>query len=52
MDRVGRGCGVRRLADCGAGYVTHEPRGYRGADDWNARLPKSRLPAEALFTDL
>lgn len=26
--------------------------GYRGADDWNARLPKSRLPAEALFTDL
>ena len=26
--------------------------GYRGADDWNARLPKSRLPAEALFTNL
>lgn len=26
--------------------------GYSGADDFNARLPKSRLPAEALFTDL
>lgn len=26
--------------------------GYRGADDWNAGLPKSRLPAEALFTEL
>ena len=26
--------------------------GYRGADDWNAKLPKSRLPAESLFTDL
>lgn len=26
--------------------------GYSGADDVNARLPKSRLPAEAVFTDL
>lgn len=26
--------------------------GVRGADDWNAALPKSRLPDEALFTDL
>jgi nitroreductase/dihydropteridine reductase len=28
------------------------PVGYHGADDFNANLPKSRLPAEALFTDL
>lgn len=28
------------------------PVGYRGADDFNARLPKSRLPAETLFTDI
>jgi nitroreductase/dihydropteridine reductase len=26
--------------------------GYSGADDWNAKLPKSRLPAESLFTEL
>ena len=26
--------------------------GVRGADDWNAALPKSRLPDEVLFTDL
>lgn len=26
--------------------------GYAGADDFNARLPKSRLGAEALFTDI
>lgn len=26
--------------------------GRRGADDWNAALPKSRLPAAALFTEL
>ena len=26
--------------------------GRRGPDDWNARLPKSRLPAEILFTHL
>jgi nitroreductase/dihydropteridine reductase len=26
--------------------------GYRGADDFNAKLPKSRLPEEAVFTDL
>ena len=26
--------------------------GTRSPDDWNAKLPKSRLPAEALFTDL
>ncbi len=28
------------------------PVGYHGADDFNAHLPKSRLPAEALFTDI
>ena len=26
--------------------------GYRGANDWNAQLPKSRLPTSMLFTDL
>ena len=26
--------------------------GYHGADDFNASLPKSRFPAEALFTDI
>lgn len=26
--------------------------GYRSAEDWNAALPKSRLPAEAVFTFL
>jgi nitroreductase / dihydropteridine reductase len=26
--------------------------GYAGLDDWNVKLPKSRLPAESLFTDL
>jgi nitroreductase/dihydropteridine reductase len=26
--------------------------GYRSADDYNAALPKSRLPATALFTTL
>jgi len=26
--------------------------GYAGADDFNARLPKSRLPADAVFMDI
>jgi nitroreductase / dihydropteridine reductase len=26
--------------------------GYSGAEDFNAKLPKSRLPAEVLFTDI
>lgn len=26
--------------------------GTRGPGDWNAKLPKSRLPADSLFTDL
>ncbi|MDR2001366.1 MAG: oxygen-insensitive NAD(P)H nitroreductase [Zoogloeaceae bacterium] len=28
------------------------PLGYHGADDFNTRLPKSRFPAEGLFTDI
>jgi len=28
------------------------PVGYHGADDFNAHLPKSRLPAPTLFTDI
>ncbi|MDR2710499.1 MAG: oxygen-insensitive NAD(P)H nitroreductase [Burkholderiales bacterium] len=28
------------------------PVGYHGADDFNANVPKSRFPAEALFTDI
>jgi len=28
------------------------PLGYHAADDFNAKLPKSRLPAETLFTDI
>lgn len=28
------------------------PVGYHGADDFNAGLPKSRFPAQALFTDM
>lgn len=26
--------------------------GYHGAEDFNAKLPKSRLPAESVFTDI
>ena len=26
--------------------------GWRGPDDWNATLPKSRLPADAVFTEI
>ena len=26
--------------------------GWRGTDDWNAALPKSRLPVAAVFTDI
>ena len=26
--------------------------GWRGPDDWNAALPKSRLPTEAIFTEI
>jgi len=36
------------------GFVSNVivPVGYHGADDFNTRLPKSRLPAEALFTEI
>ncbi|MDR0273791.1 MAG: oxygen-insensitive NAD(P)H nitroreductase [Burkholderiaceae bacterium] len=32
--------------------TTIVPLGYRGADDFNASLPKSRLSAQVLFSDL
>jgi nitroreductase/dihydropteridine reductase len=28
------------------------PVGHHSADDFNTKLPKSRFPAEALFTDI
>ena len=36
------------------GFVSNVivPVGHHGADDFNAPLPKSRLPAETLFTDI
>ena len=40
------------LAARGLAPVALVALGYRGPDDWNARLPKSRLPAESLFTHL
>jgi nitroreductase / dihydropteridine reductase len=41
-----------RLADKGLSAVAIVALGHRSADDWNATLPKSRLPADAVFTDL
>ena len=38
------------LAEKGLTSVVLVALGYRGADDFNARLPKSRLAEEALFT--
>lgn len=40
------------LADRGLAGAVLVALGYRGPDDWNAVLPKSRLPAETLFTEL
>lgn len=40
------------LAAKGLRAVLIAALGYRGAGDWNAKLPKSRLPAGALFTEL
>lgn len=40
------------LAEKGLTSVVLVALGYRGADDFNARLPKSRLAEEALFTRL
>jgi len=36
----------------GFSATTIVPLGYRGADDFNASLPKSRLPAQVVFSDL
>ena len=41
------GLGARGLAS-----VALVALGTRGADDWNAKLPKSRLPADAVFSFL
>lgn len=40
------------LAERGLTGLVMVALGYRGADDFNASLPKSRLPEEALFTRL
>jgi len=40
------------LADKGLRSLVVVALGYRGEGDFNAKLPKSRLPAEQLFTEL
>lgn len=40
------------LPDRGLASVALVALGYRSGADWNARLPKSRRPADALFTEL
>lgn len=40
------------LAEQGLTSLVLVALGYRGADDFNAKLPKSRLPEEAIFTSL
>ncbi|MGE5493343.1 MAG: oxygen-insensitive NAD(P)H nitroreductase [Actinomycetota bacterium] len=40
------------LAEKGLSAVVLVALGYRGADDFNAKLPKSRLPEAAVFTEL
>ena len=40
------------LAARGLRAVVFVALGVSGSGDWNATLPKSRLPAESLFTDL
>ncbi len=40
------------LADKGLVPLVVIALGYRSADDFNAKLPKSRLPAASVFTDL
>ena len=40
------------LPEKGLSAVAIVALGHRGAGDWNAALPKSRLPDEAIFTDL
>lgn len=43
---------VLELHKSGLRPVVMAALGYRSADDFNALLPKSRLPAEELFSDL
>lgn len=40
------------LAQQGLSGLVLVALGYRGADDFNAKLPKSRLPEETVFTEL
>ena len=40
------------LSEKGLTGVVLVALGYRGADDFNAKLPKSRLPEEMVFTNL
>jgi len=40
------------LAEKGLAGVVLVAVGHRSADDWNAPLPKSRLPADTLFSNL
>lgn len=40
------------LAERGLTALVMVALGYRGADDFNAKLPKSRLPEAAVFTEL
>lgn len=40
------------LRECGLTSVVLAALGYRSADDFNADLPKSRLPSEEIFTFL
>ena len=44
----------RELGLPARGFISNAlvPVGYHGADDFNAKLPKSRFPAETLFTDI
>ena len=40
------------LRERGLAAIALVALGGRGPDDWNAALPKSRLPAEAVFTEI
>ena len=40
------------LRERGLAAIALVALGERGPDDWNAALPKSRLPAEAVFTEI
>lgn len=40
------------LRERGLSAIALVALGWRGPDDWNAALPKSRLPANAVFTEI